>query len=196
MIIILGIGFQPIQYKVSVIGMGFVGLSLSSFLATKNIHVIGIDSDKEKISKISKGVTPFFEPKLKYLLKIVLKKSFQLTNQINTAVIESYFIFVCVGTPMKKYDSINLKFIKSSINKLGKKLIKSKIKPIIIIKSTVVPNTSEHFIRPLLKLNGLKESKHFELLSNPEFLREGLRFTFESTRIKSSLNSGDILFPF
>ena len=80
MIIILGIGFQPMQYKVSVIGMGFVGLSLSSFLATKNIHVIGIDSDEEKISKISKGVTPFFEPKLKNLLKIALKKSFQLTK--------------------------------------------------------------------------------------------------------------------
>jgi len=97
---------------------------------------------------------------------------------------------------MKKDGSINLKFIKSSINALSKKLIKSKTKPIIIIKSTVVPNTSEHFIRPLLKLNGLKESKHFEILSNPEFLREGLRFTFESTRIRASFNSEDILFPF
>lgn len=173
MIIILGIGFQPMQYKVSVIGMGFVGLSFSSFLASKNIHVTGIDSDKEKILKISKGVPPFFEPKLKNLLKIGLKKSFQLTNHINTAVIESDFIFICVGTPMKKDGSINLKFIKASIKELGKKLLESKTKPIIVIKSTVIPNTSEQFICPLLNSQGLKESKHFELLNNPEFLREG-----------------------
>ena len=161
MIIILGIGFQPMQYKVSVIGMGFVGLSLSSFLATKNIHVIGIDSDKEKISKISKGVTPFFEPKLDDLLKIALKKSFQLTNQINTAVIESDFIFICVGTPMKKDGSINLKFIKSSINELGKKLIKSKTKPIIIIKSNCCSKYFGAFYTSIVKIKWVERIQTF-----------------------------------
>lgn len=167
------------QYKVSVIGLGFVGLSLSSFLASKDIHVIGVDYDKVKISKIISSIPPFYEPKLEYLLKTALKKSFELTDKITSQVVESDFIFICVGTPMKNNGSINLKYIKSSILELGEKLSKSKSKPIIVIKSTVVPNTSEDLVKPLLESLELKESKNFELLSNPEFLREG--FAIEDT---------------
>jgi len=61
--------------KIAIIGLGFVGLSLASVLGSKSYHIIGIDSDKDKISKIKSGKAPFYEPKLQETLSKASKKS-------------------------------------------------------------------------------------------------------------------------
>ena len=158
--------------KIGIIGLGFVGLSLTSVLASKGYDVIGIDTDNEKCSKIINGISPFFEPELEKVLQNGLKKKLQIENNfslINTCD----FIFVTVGTPQKSNGSIDLSKIKKAISTIAENLLKNDKKPIIIIKSTVIPGTTKKVILPILekKLNK-KNGKGFGLISNPEFLQE------------------------
>ena len=87
--------------KIAVIGLGFVGLTLSTVLASKGITTIGIDSDRKKCSKIAKGVPTFFEPNLEKMLKKSLRRELTITNQLSS-INTCDFIFITVGTPQKK----------------------------------------------------------------------------------------------
>ena len=159
--------------KIAVIGLGFVGLALSSVLASRGITTIGIDSDRKKCSKIVKGIPTFFEPNLEKTLKKALKEKLIITNKLSS-INNCDFIFVTVGTPQKKNGEIDLSFIKSVVNSVGKLISKNKKKPIILIKSTVVPGTMKNVILPILERNSKKKAgKDFGLISNPEFLQEG-----------------------
>jgi len=158
--------------RIAVIGLGFVGLSLSSVLASKNYNVIGIDIEKEKCEEISNGNAPFFEPNLEETLRNGLKKKLAITNNI-TRIRECDFIFVTVGTPQRSNGSIELSMIKKVITSIGEILSSSKKNPIILIKSTVVPGTVRNVILPILEKKSKKKAgKDFGLISNPEFLQE------------------------
>ena len=159
--------------KIAVIGLGFVGLTLSSVLASKGITTIGIDSDRKKCSKIANGIPTFFEPNLENTLKKALKKKLIITNKLSSAN-NCDFIFVTVGTPQKKNGEIDLSFIKTVVRSVGKLISKNKKKPIILIKSTVIPGTMKNVMLPILEKNSRKKAgKDFGLISNPEFLQEG-----------------------
>lgn len=160
--------------KIGIIGLGFVGLSFASVLASKGHSVIGVDSDERKVSSINGGVTLFYEPRLDIVLEKALKKDLTITTDLSLAVHTCNFIFVTVGTPQRNGGLIDLSMVKSAIIKIGKLLTKTKNEPIIIIKSTVIPGTTGNVILPLLeKKSGKKAGKHFGLITNPEFLREG-----------------------
>ena len=158
--------------KIGIIGLGFVGLSFGSVLASKGHSVTGVDIDKEKIEKIKNGVVPFYEPGLQSILKKSLKKDLKVSSSISD-VEKCDLIFVTVGTPPKKNGEIDLTMIKNVTNKIGKLLSKTRHKPIIIIKSTVIPRTTRDVILPILqRVSGKKVGKDFGLITNPEFLRE------------------------
>ena len=158
--------------KIAVIGLGFVGLTLSSVLASKGITTVGIDLDKEKCSKIAKGTPTFFEPNLKKTLKKALKKNLFITDKLSS-INNCDFIFITVGTPQKKNGEIDLSFIKTAVRSVGKIISKNKKKPVILIKSTVIPGTMKDVILPILEKNSKKKAgKDFGLISNPEFLQE------------------------
>ena len=160
--------------KIAIIGLGFVGLSLASVLGSKSYHIIGIDSDKDKISKIKSGKAPFYEPKLQETLSKASKKSLLLSSDIKIAVKKCDLIFVTVGTPQSKNGYVDLKMLITAIEQLGSELAKTENKPIIIIKSTVVPGTTQNIVKPILEKNSNKLSGiGFSLITNPEFLREG-----------------------
>lgn len=159
--------------KVAIIGLGFVGLSLAAYLGSKKIKVTGIDLDNKKLQLIKKGIPPFYENKLKSYLKKAIDLGTVFESEITKKTIENDLIFVTVGTPIDKNNKINLKFIKSVANSLENNMRKTKYKPTIIIKSTVIPGTTIHTIKPILERNSLKESIDFNLLTNPEFLKEG-----------------------
>jgi UDPglucose 6-dehydrogenase len=158
--------------KIAVIGLGFVGLTLSSVLASRGITTIGIDSDIKKCSKIAKGIPTFFEPNLEKTLKKALKKKLIITNKLYS-INNCNFIFITVGTPEKKNGEIDLSFIKAVVSSVGKLISKNKKKPIILIKSTVIPGTMKNVVLPILERNSKKKAgKDFGLISNPEFLQE------------------------
>ena len=158
--------------KIGIVGLGFVGLSLTSVLSSKGYDIIGIEVDKEKRKKISNGISPFFEPELENLLKIGLKKKLQISNDFSL-IRDCDFIFVTVGTPQNANGSINLSIIKKAVSKIGENLQGSRKKPIIFVKSTVIPGTMKKDILPILERKSNKKAgKDFGLISNPEFLQE------------------------
>ena len=158
--------------KIGIIGLGFVGLSFASVLASKGYSIIGVDTDKEKLEKIKNGIVPFYEPKLQSMLRRSLNVGLKISSNI-LAIKKCNLIFVTVGTPQKRNGEIDLTMIKNVTNKIGKLLSKTKHKPIIIIKSTVIPGTTQNVILPILQRISRKNvGKGFGLLTNPEFLRE------------------------
>ena len=158
--------------KIGIIGLGFVGLSLTSVLASKGFDVVGVDVDKEKCRKISNGSSPFFEPDLEKILKNGLKKKLEITNDFSL-VRDCDLIFVTVGTPQNRTGAIDLSIIKKAMATLGKNIQKSKKQHTILVKSTVVPGTMKDILLPILENNSKKKAgRDFGLISNPEFLQE------------------------
>jgi len=158
--------------KITIIGLGYVGLSLAAFLGNY-VKVIGIDSNKEKLRIIKKGESYFHEPKINYYLKKAIKNGTTFTDKITSEIASSDFVFITVGTPIGKNGKIDLSNIKSVSKSIAKNMINLKNNPSIIIKSTVIPGTTMEVVKPILEKNNLKESINFDLLTNPEFLKEG-----------------------
>ena len=158
--------------KIGIVGLGFVGLSFTSVLASKGFNVVGIDVDKEKCIRISKGISPFFEPDLEKTLKNGLKKKLEIKSDFSL-IQDCDLIFVTVGTPQNRIGAIDLSIIKKAIVSLGKSIRESKKQQTILIKSTVVPVTMKDVILPILEKNSKKKAgRDFGLISNPEFLQE------------------------
>ena len=164
---------QLVSYmKIAVIGLGFVGLTLGSVLASKGITTVGIDSDRKKCSKITKGIPTFFEPGLEKILKKALRGKLLITDKLSS-IRDCDFIFITVGTPQKKNGEMDLSFLKPVVSNVGKIISTGKKKPIVLIKSTVIPGTMKNVVLPILERNSKKKAgKDFGLISNPEFLQE------------------------
>ncbi|WP_268544255.1 UDP-glucose dehydrogenase family protein [Candidatus Nitrosotenuis cloacae] len=161
--------------KLGVIGLGFVGLSLASVLGSKGYKVSGFDSDKSKLNAIKNGIPPFYEPELEYTLKAALRKGFDTTHDLAKIINNCELIFITVGTPQQDDGSIDLSMIKSVASQSGSLLRDTKNKPIIIVKSTVVPGTTQNILLPILEKRSRKSAnKDFAVVTNPEFLRESM----------------------
>ena len=101
-----------------------------------------------------------------------MKKNLFITDKLSS-INNCDFIFITVGTPQKKNGEIDLSFIKTAVRSVGKIISKNKKKPVILIKSTVIPGTMKDVILPILEKNSKKKAgKDFGLISNPEFLQE------------------------
>ena len=159
--------------KIGIIGLGFVGLSFASVLASKGYDVIGIETDVEKLKTIGSGKSYFYEPQLDKILQKAIKKKLTLSENVNDVIKNCELIFVTVGTPMTNDGSINLGIIFNVCEQIGNSLSKTQNVPMIIIKSTVIPGTTKQIEKILEKKSGKKTGLDFGLLTNPEFLREG-----------------------
>ena len=162
--------------KIGIIGLGYVGLITGVGFASLGNKVVGIDVDEKKIEKINKGESPIYEKDLESKLKEI-KENFTATTKIEELK-DCEIIFICVGTPSKEDGSIDLKYIKQAAEDISKILDSYKV---IVVKSTVIPGTTES----LIKILGKKVGRDFGLAMNPEFLKEGsaLKDFFEPDRI-------------
>ena len=149
------------------IGTGYVGLVSGTCFADLGNKVFCLDKNKEKINMLKSGKSPIYEPGLDELIK----KNYNVgrlifTNDLQKAVSSSDLIFICVGTPTKKNSQkVDLSYVFKAV----KEIAKSTKKKIIITKSTVPVGTGDE-IETILK--SLKR-KNIDVISNPEFLREG-----------------------
>ena len=155
--------------KLCMIGTGYVGLVSGVCFSDVGNKVYCVDKDKKKIDLLNNGKIPIYEPGLEEILKKNFKqKRLIFTSDLKKAVDNSDIIFICVGTPTKKNsNSAELKYVFNVAREL-KKIIKSY--KIIITKSTV-PVTTGDKIENIL--SNLKKRKLVDVVSNPEFLREG-----------------------
>lgn len=160
--------------KISVIGLGYVGLVSAVCLAEVGHQVIGVDSDSEKLDKISKKQVPFFEPGLDEMMREVFRKGlFTVTHNLNHALEETEITFVCVDTPCDAEGNIDLARIRKVAWEIGQALKNKPNYHLVVVKSTVVPTTTIQVILPILKEASGKDTDSFGLAVNPEFLREG-----------------------
>ncbi len=167
------------QPKISIIGVGYVGLCTAVGLASKGYRVLACDIDAEKIGKINSGVPPFYEPELQEKLTECIKKGTLegIVNETDRVIEETDFTYVAVGTPSKPDGSIDLKYIESAAENIGKALRGKDSYHITIIKSTVVPGTTQNVVKPILERESKKKcGVDFGLCMNPEFLRQGSAF--------------------
>ena len=155
--------------KICMIGAGYVGLVSGACFADLGNSIWCVDNDKEKIGLLNSGHIPFFEPGLKELVnKNYSSGRLKFTTDLSMAVKNSDIIFICVGTPIsKKNRSADLHYVYKVVTKLSRCINKFKI---IVTKSTVPIMTGDKIERIILRK---KRKKLFEIVSNPEFLREG-----------------------
>ena len=155
--------------KLCMIGTGYVGLVSGVCFSDLGNTVYCVDKDINKINSLNKGLIPIYEPGLEEILKKNYKqKRLFFTTDLKKAVSNSDVIFICVGTPTKKNsNSADLKHVFNVTRELKKIINKYKI---IVTKSTV-PVTTGDKIEKILK--NLKNKKLIDVVSNPEFLREG-----------------------
>lgn len=161
--------------KVSVIGLGYVGLSMAAFLAGRGLKVFGVEKDRSKIEMISRGQPPFREPGLgELLLKVLREGSLRVGSDLNPAVKESEILFITVGTPSRPDGSIDISYIEGVARELGEVLRGVAGYRLIVVRSTVVPGTTRNVVgRIVAEASGLRVGEDFGLATNPEFLREG-----------------------
>ena len=153
--------------KITVIGSGYVGLVTGTCLADFGNDIICLDVDEKKIEGLKKGIVPIYEPGLKELLDRNAKQgNLTFTTDKKLAYESSDVIFICVGTPQKKNGDADLSYVFQAAEDIAKYMKSYKI---IIDKSTVPVGTAEK-VRRIIKE---KNDNKFDVVSNPEFLREG-----------------------
>jgi UDPglucose 6-dehydrogenase len=162
------------MHTLSFIGLGPVGLCTAVCFATKGYKVIASEIDEEKAIQIKKGKPPFYEQNLKEMLQKSLKSgNLKIVTNNEEAILESDITFITVGTPSKADGSVNLDYVISASEDIGKALRKKETH-LVVVRSTVTPGTTLNVIRPILEKNsGKKCGKDFLLCFNPEFLSEG-----------------------
>ena len=155
--------------KICVIGTGYVGLVSGACFADLGNSVWCVDKNKEKIDLLNNNQIPFFEPGLEELVnKNYSSGRLKFTTNLKIAVKNSDIVFICVGTPTsKKNRSADLRYVFKVATELAKYINRFKI---IITKSTVPITTGDKIEKIILKK---KRKGLFEVISNPEFLREG-----------------------
>ena len=159
--------------RVSVVGTGYVGLVSGVCLAETGHEVICVDVDPGKVEMINRADPPIHERGLAELLKRNVGMRLRATTDLAAAVRQTELSLIAVGTPFKG-DEIDLTYVQQAATDIGEAL---KAKPdyhVVVVKSTVVPGTTEHVVTPALTAASRKQAgKDFGVGMNPEFLRQG-----------------------
>ncbi|HNZ57816.1 MAG TPA: UDP-glucose/GDP-mannose dehydrogenase family protein [Syntrophorhabdaceae bacterium] len=159
--------------RISIVGVGYVGLVTGVCFAETGNDVICIDIDENKIENLKKGIIPIYEPHLEELVKNNLKEGrLHFTTQIKDAVDHGLIVFICVNTPQDEDGSADLQYVKQVAEDIGRHIEKYRI---VVVKSTVPVGTCE-MVRDTIaqKLSERGVDIPFDIASNPEFLKEGV----------------------
>jgi UDPglucose 6-dehydrogenase len=178
--------------KLSIFGLGHVGLVYAAGFASIGFHVKGFDIDAEKIRMLNRGRLPMVEPNLMELIDSGTKQQrLVFTDDYHDAVLSSDASFVAVDTPLNEEEELDLGQVISAFRMIGESLRKAGGYHIVVIKSTVPPGTTSGIVRETLeKESGKKAFEDFGLAVNPEFMREAhaVQDFFETDRIVIGAN--------
>ncbi|MDR3539825.1 MAG: UDP-glucose/GDP-mannose dehydrogenase family protein [Desulfosporosinus sp.] len=155
--------------RICVVGAGYVGLTTAAALADFGHEVQCVDMKQAKIDSLTQGKVPIYEPGLERLIRRNLEKDkLRFSSNVSESIRDYPIILIAVGTPSREDGSSNLNYINQVINIIASNINNYKI---IITKSTVPPGTNEWIYQMLVEI-GIEEDL-FDIVSNPEFLREG-----------------------
>lgn len=159
--------------RISIFGMGYVGLVSSVCFAKLGNKIIGVESVPYKIEMLKKGKITIEEKGLNEVFQEQFKRSnLVVTNDAREAILNTDISFICVGTPPKKNGSLDLKYLKKVSREIAI-VLKDKDYHIVVIRSTMFPGSLDIIKEIFEKYSGKRCGKDFDLAVNPEFLREG-----------------------
>ena len=158
--------------NISVIGTGYVGLVAAACFSEMGNNVVCVDIDHAKIENLKKGIIPIYEPGLKQLVNDnQAKETLSFTTNIDDALTVSDIVFIAVGTPMGEDGSADLTYVLDVANSIGKLMNRHLT---VVDKSTVPIGTAEKVKNAIQEqLNNRSSQLTFDVVSNPEFLKEG-----------------------
>lgn len=155
--------------KVAVVGTGYVGLVTGVVLAELGNDVICVDKDEAKVEKLKQGIPPIYEPGIEELLKKALNEGFlTVSTSISDAVQASEVVYIAVGTPPGDDGTPDLTAVKAVATEIGKAIKKHTV----VINKSTVPVGSGELVESIILAQGVQPHL-FDVVSNPEFLREG-----------------------
>ena len=160
--------------KISIFGLGYVGCVTAGCLASLGHKIIGVDIDPIKLKLLKAGKPTIKEPKINKLIeKFVNDKTIEITEDYVSAVKNSDISFICVGTPPKNNDELNLDAVFKVAKNIGTVLASKSSFHIICTRSTVTPGTNKLLCDMLHISSGKDPEIDYSVVSYPEFLREG-----------------------
>ncbi len=161
--------------SVSIFGLGYVGSVSAACFASMGHKVIGVDVSRAKVEMMDSGRTPIIEARMSEMVAEAHRAGLlQATTDATAAVLNSEVSFVCVGTPSLKNGKLDLSHIEHVAREIGAAIRQKKSPHIFVLRSTVLPGTTETVVLPILeKESGKKCGEGFTVCYNPEFMREG-----------------------
>ncbi len=159
--------------NVSIIGIGYVGLVTGACLAEKGHHVTCVDIDPERVEAFNRAESPIFEAGLNELLRKHVGHTLRATADLPAAVLDSELTLIAVGTPFNG-QMIDLTAVMAASQQIGLTLRNKTSYHVVVVKSTVVPGTTDLYVIPALEAAaGKRAGVDFGVGVNPEFLSQG-----------------------
>ena len=158
--------------RIIIVGTGYVGLVTGACFAEMGNKVICVDKNKEKIEALKNGIIPIFEPGLKAMVNESYQKGvLSFTTSLEEAINESEIVFIAVGTPQDEDGSADLSHVINVAKEIGDKMNH----PLIVVDKSTVPVGTANKVRETIQsaLDSRNEDIEFDVVSNPEFLKEG-----------------------
>ena len=161
--------------KISIFGLGYVGAVSAGCLAKEGHTVIGVDPYQPKVDLINSGQTPVIEKDIGEIVEQAVKVgTLRATTDIQDAVNNTEMSFICVGTPSLVNGGLDLKYVRSVCEQIGKAIKDKDGFHVVVARSTMLPGTMTDVVIPTLEeTSGMKAGVDFGVCNNPEFLREG-----------------------
>jgi GDP-mannose 6-dehydrogenase len=161
--------------NISVFGLGYVGTVCAACLARDGHTVIGVDVNEGKVDAINSGMAPIVEPEIVNLIQVArTQRRLSATTSSRDALKATDITFVCVGTPSQANGSLDLTYLRRVCEEIGTALRDKASPHLIVLRSTMLPGTSEDVLIPILeKSSGKGSGQGLDVCYNPEFLREG-----------------------
>jgi UDPglucose 6-dehydrogenase len=158
--------------KLTIFGTGYVGLVTGACLADVGHHVVCVDVDARKIERLNQGEIPIHEPGLEALVeRNVAAGTLQFTTDVDKAIAHAKVQFIAVGTPPDESGAADLQYVLAVAQSIGKAMGERKV---VVVKSTVPVGTSDKVRAKFTEvLSARKSALEFDVVSNPEFLKEG-----------------------
>jgi len=186
--------------KISIFGMGYVGVVSGACLLRDGHEIIGVDPLAAKVADLAQGRSPIQEPGVAELLAAGHAAGrLKSTTRPEEALPGSDMVWICVGTPSDFDGGINLNSVEAVIGRIGRLLRTSRDRPLIVLRSTCLPGTTAERVIPLLEReSGLTVGEDIHLVFHPEFLREScaIQDFFEPPKIvigETVAGAGDVL---
>lgn len=180
--------------KISVVGIGFVGLPLAAAFASMGNRVVCLDTDAKKIERLKDGEMPINEPGLEPLVLEGLKHNLlDFTTDYDKALSDCDILFIAVGTPPGADGSADLQYVESVAHTVGQKMGK----PLIVVDKSTVPVGTAKFVQGIIQseLDRRGEKIDFWVVSNPEFMAEGraVKDMMEPSRVVVGSQNEEVL---